>query len=389
MATARLGAGERLVSIDTLRGIAIVFMALDHTRVFWGLTPFPIEDPSQTSFGWFFTRWVTHFCAPVFIFLTGLSAWLYGAKGRSRKELSLYLLSRGLWLIVLELTLINACWKFTIGDDAFLQVIWAIGCSMILLAVLVWLPRRVILAFALILIVGHNALDSVQAESFGQLSWLWNVLHVSGYIPLSETYGILVAYPLIPWCGVMAFGYAFGPIVLEPNLTRTRKLLTAGSGLLVLFIVLRTFNLYGDSVPWTRQERGSLYSFLSFLKVSKYPPSLLYLCMTLGTGLLLLVGLHKVRGKFTGFLTTFGRVPLFFYLLHLPIARFTGVLKNQMLYDQSMDPFGPSIDWPSNYDPRIWLVYLAWALLLLTLFPVCKWFGAVKQRHPHSWLRYL
>ena len=387
--TARLGADERLRSIDTLRGIAIVFMALDHTRTFWGLTQFSPEDPAQTSVAWFFTRWVTHFCAPVFVFLTGLSAYLYGAKGRTRKELSVYLLSRGLWLIVLELTIINASWRFAVGEIFFLTVIWAIGCSMILLAGLIWLPRNLILGLAVILIGGHNAFDGLQPESFGQFSWLWNFLHVSGYVPLSDSFGFVVAYPVIPWCGVMALGYFFGPIVLQPDPARARKLLIAGVGLIVLFIVLRTSNVYGDSERWTTQERGIVYTLLSFLKVTKYPPSLLFLCVTLGGGLILLVGLDKVTGRLVEFLATFGRVPLFFYLLHIPIARLTGVLKNQLFYDRSIDPFGPPIDWPPNYDPRIWLVYIAWTILLIVLYPACKWFGAAKQKHLRSLLRYL
>lgn len=389
--TPSLATEQRLRSIDALRGLVILLMALDHTRDFWGITNFATEDPNRTTVGWFFTRWITHFCAPVFIFLTGLSAYLYGAKGRTKRAMSHYLVTRGLWLIFLEVTMVNLSWRFAIGDFVFLQVIWAIGASMVLLGGLIWLPRKAILGVAILLIAGHNALDTVTPGHFGKLSWVWHLLHVSGFIPISENFGIRVAYPIIPWCGVMALGYVLGPWFLATEDKRRRALLITGATMIGLFLILRYFNVYGDPRSWTPQSRGPLYTALSFLNTKKYPPSLLYLLMTLGPSLLLLAYLDRSPTRFLNFLSVFGRVPLFLYLLHLPVIRLTGTLKNQFLHGQTIDLFTRRQGWPETYTPRLWLVYLAWAaLVILCFYPTCRWFGAYKRAHPDSWIaRYL
>ena len=366
-------------------------MALDHTRDFWGLTAFEPEDPARTTLGWFFTRWITHFCAPVFVFLTGVSAYLYGVKGRSRFELSSYLVTRGLWLIILEVTIVNFSWRFELGGFVFLAVIWAIGVSMVLLGAFVWMPRSAILGFALVLITGHNALDAVMPEQLGSFAWLWNLLHVPGFIPLADNFGIMFAYPIIPWCGVMALGYVVGPWFLEERALRQRALLISGTTLILLFVGLRLLNLYGDPNPWTTQSRGSLYTFLSFFNTAKYPPSFLFLLMTLGPSLLLLVGMERWDRRFNTILCVFGRVPLFFYILHLPVVRLTDTVKNQLLYRQNIDLFSRRQPWPETYTPKLWVVYLAWAVMVAVCFyPACRWFGRFKRDHPNSWwARYL
>ena len=205
-----------------------------------------------------------------------------------------------------------------------------------------------------------------------------------------ENFGIAVGYPLIPWCGVMALGYLFGPVILEPESVRRRKLIIAGATMTLLFVVIRGSNLYGDPEPWAAQDRGPLFTFLSYLNVAKYPPSLLFLCMTLGPGLLILVGLERTsRVWLAGFFSVFGRVPLFFYLMHIPVIRVTGLIKNQLLYGQNFDLFVSPQDWPADYVPRLWMAYAAWIVLLAVFFPACVWFGSVKRRKSFRWLSYL
>ncbi len=279
-------AQKRLQSIDLLRGLAIVLMALDHTRDFFGASgpnPRDITDPAV-----FLTRWVTHFCAPTFIFLAGVSAYLYGSRKRSVGQLSWFLLTRGLWLVFIEFTLVRFGWTLTFDLKLFFAgVIWVIGASMIVLAGLVYLPERAIAAIALIMIAGHNLLDGVRAERFGNLGWLWNFLHQPALLHIGAQSKFLVVYTLVPWAGVMAMGYALGPVFkLDPG-SRRHLLLWAGTALIAGFILLRATNLYGDPAPWSVQN-SSLATLLSFINCEKYPPSLLYLMMTLGPALVLL-----------------------------------------------------------------------------------------------------
>jgi len=266
-------AQKRLQSIDLLRGLAIVLMALDHTRDFFGASgpnPRDIADPAV-----FLTRWVTHFCAPTFIFLAGVSAYLYGRRKRSVRQLSWFLLTRGLWLVFIEFTLVRFGWNLTFDLKLFFAgVIWVIGASMIVLAGLVYLPERAIAAIALITIAGHNLLDGIRAEHFGNLGWLWNLLHQPGRIHIEGQSEFLVAYTLVPWVSVMAMGYALGPVFkLDPS-ARRDLLLPAGAALIAGFILLRATNLYGDSAPWRVQDTA-LGTLLSFINCEKYPPSLL------------------------------------------------------------------------------------------------------------------
>lgn len=280
----------RISSVDLLRGIVMVIMALDHVRDYWSITPFDPTDLTQTDSSYFFTRWITHFCAPVFVFLSGVSAYLYQRnKQASTKQLSLFLLSRGVWLIFLELTLISFFWQF--AYQVFIaQVIWAIGWSMIVLAFLVYLPRLVILIIGLVMIFSHNAFDGIAPAEFGDMGWLWNIAHVQGFIPFQifdGFQGMFLAYPLLPWVGVIAVGYCFGPVLQKPEQERNRHLYSIGFSAIAVFLVLRGFNIYGDSglgagadAPWTDHGQNGWVGFMSFLNTTKYPPSLLIIHQT-------------------------------------------------------------------------------------------------------------
>ena len=379
---------ERLKGIDTLRGLVMVLMALDHTRDFWGMTSFNLTDPDKTSVAWFATRWVTHFCAPVFVFLTGMSAHLYGAKGRSKRQLSDYLLTRGVWLVFLEVTVVNVSWRFDYGGFLFLAVIWVIGWSMILLGGLIWLPRGAILGFSLVTITCHNLFDGVQGQALGNWDWLWFFLHESNYKQVTEQFGLVFSYPLVPWCGVMALGYSMGPLMLSNSVRRQCGLVWSGLTVTGVFFLLRGMNTYGDPHDWAVHPKGFSYSVISFLNVSKYPPSLLYLCMTLGPSLLLLSWMETWRGWGGRFLRVFGRVPLFFYLIHIPIIRLSGTIKNNYLYGTNIDPFG-SNEWPSSYQPQLWMIYTAFGILLALFYPLCRWFGSIKQHRRDGWVSWL
>lgn len=371
-------ASPRIVSIDVLRGLVMALMALDHTRDFFGTGDFNPRDVAEPAL--FLTRWVTHFCAPTFIFLAGLSAFLYG-RGRSVGELSRFLLVRGFWLILIDLTLIKFGWRFdfdlyrlTVG------VIFVIGASMAALAALIWLPRRVIAAVALLLLVGHNLLDGIRAEELGEAYWAWNVLHESGLVPLGDGASLYVLYPLIPWIGVIAAGYVLGPVMQLEGGTRQRLLFMLGAAVTLGFVALRVTNLYGDPVPWTVQETW-LSTFLSFINCEKYPPSLLYLMMTLGPALMLLASFEHVRGSFADVLATFGRVPFFYYVIHIYLIHGLAVATTL------------AVTGALTSTPTIGLslagVYLVWLLVLLVLYPICRWFAGVKEHGTGRWWSYL
>lgn len=378
----------RLASIDMLRGAVIVLMALDHVRDFfhdkaWIMDPL---DPAKTDLALYLTRWVTHFCAPTFVMLAGMSAFLQGYNGRDRKALSWFLVSRGAWLILLELTLINFGWNFNIPGFALI-VIWAIGVSMIVLAGLVWLPSRAVLAFGVAIMALHNLLDPIKAQSLGDFAPWWMILHEQGWNGF-----VFVSYPLIPWVGVMAFGYGLAPVFQMEPAKRARILTLLGLGMIVAFLVLRVLNLYGDPRPWSDQP-GLLRDGYSVFNVAKYPPSLNYLLITLGPALLLLPQLEKAKGWFAEVMLVYGRAPLAFYVLHIflghalmlgaglatgyPAGVFIGFMANP----------GPLIE--SGWGHPLWVVYLVWGIVLVLLYPVCRWWGDLKQRRRDWWLSYL
>jgi len=376
--------GARLQSIDFLRGLVMVLMALDHTRDFFsatGLNPRDVADPAL-----FLTRWITHFCAPAFIFLAGISAFLYGDQRRTTAEISRYLFTRGFWLIAIEFTVVRFGWTFSVHfNHLVVQVIAAIGASMIALSALVYLPRSAIATVGLLMIVGHNMLDGIKAEQFGIASPLWGLLHQPGYFDLSPSFKLAVLYSLVPWIGVMAAGYALGPVFKLERATRVRRLFVLGIAISASFILLRATNLYGDPMVWTAHP-STLTTVLSFINCEKYPPSLLYLAMTLGPMLLLAAATDSARGRFANWIATFGGVPFFYYIAHLYLLHILAVLFawatiGNVAFTASQKPEGFGIGLVG--------IYAVWLTVVITLYPLCRWFAAIKQRHTEWWWSYL
>jgi uncharacterized membrane protein len=376
----------RLKSIDLLRGLVMVVMALDHTRDFFaagGPNPRDVADPAL-----FLTRWVTHFCAPTFILLAGISAFLYGRRLRHAGELSRYLATRGLWLVLIEFTVVGFAWRFSFHFNHFVaQVIFAIGASMIVLAGLVQLPRWAIATLGLVMIAGHNLFDGVKAAQFGAAAPLWDFLHQPAHLQLAPGVDLVVLYPLIPWIGVMAAGYALGPVFTREGAARVRTLFALGVALTAGFILLRATNLYGDPAPWAVQT-GPLATVLSFLNCEKYPPSLLYLMMTLGPALMLLAAFEKARGPVAGLLTIYGRVPLFYYVAHLYLLHLLAIVYAWMLTGDVTALIG-ALHKPAGYGLGLAGVYAVWLFVVVTLYPFCRWFGGVKRRRTEWWWSYL
>ena len=368
----------RIVSVDVLRGLVMAVMALDHTRDFFSNTGFNPRDVTEPAL--FLTRWVTHICAPTFIFLAGLSAFLYG-RGRKVRDLSRFLLIRGLWLILIDFTLIKFGWRFEF--DPFRMtggIIFVIGISMIALAALVWLPRWVIAGLTLIMIAGHNLLDSIRADELGGASWAWHLLHEPGRIYLGDGAPLYVLYPLIPWIGVMTAGYLLGPVMQLDARPRQRVLFQLGAAITLGFIILRATNLYGDPASWMVQETW-LGTLLSFLNCEKYPPSLLYLMMTLGPALMLLAAFEHAQGSFARILAVFGQVPFSYYVIHIYLIHLLAVATAfAMTGDLVRTPeIGLSLGG----------VYLVWLLVLVLLYPVCRWFSELKSSRRGWWWSYL
>jgi uncharacterized membrane protein len=381
----------RIASIDLMRGIVMIIMAIDHVRDF--LSPFPWDptDLSKASVGLFLTRWITHYCAPTFVFLAGSSAFLYARNtGASRGALQRFLVSRGLWLVLLELTFISFGWRFDF-NGLVLQVIWAIGWSMVALAGLLYLPLPGIVGVGLVMLFGHNLLDGIHSKDFADpaAAWGWDLFHELHFGTLASGYQVLVLYPLVPWIGVMALGYGFGQVLLLPQNQRDRWMLRLGLAALALFLVLRLSQVYGDPSPWAVNPRGPVYTVLSVLNVTKYPPSLLYLLMTLGTVLLLLPLLERWKGAWAQRISVFGRVPFFYYLIHLPLVHLIGVLYMKSV--SSLAVIGPpNTPPPPGYEPSMLRLYLVWAAVILALYFPCRWYAGYKSRHKNYWwLSYL
>jgi uncharacterized membrane protein len=398
-------ARQRVDSIDLLRGLVMVIMMLDHTRDFFSAAQFQFEptDLAKTSVLLFFTRWITHFCAPVFFFLAGTGAFLRRARGVTPSELSRFLVSRGLWLIVLELTVIRVLLSFDLLPQGRYvgQTIWALGWSMLVLAALVHFSLRAIGAFSLVMIAAHNALDGFQVRecirgqpicSAGEVAL--RLLHQPGWIVLGSANGPLfyAHYPLIPWVGVMAAGYVFGRLyTMDPNVRR-RILFRLGSGLIALFVVLRASNVYGDASTWSVQPTAA-FTVLSFLNTTKYPPSLLYLCMTIGPAILLLGIIERDRrGPVGSALVTLGRVPMIFYVLQWAFAHGVAYPAYMVAGKPTEALFryhdhAPEVLAQAGFSLPV--VYLFWIGGVLTLYPICKWYAGVKRRRNDWWLSYL
>ena len=384
---ARRADRQRVQAIDVVRGLVMVVMALDHTRDFWGGSPIQPEDLAHTSGLLFFTRWVTHFCAPTFVLLSGMSVFLYAQRQPSRLAVSGYLLSRGLWLVALEVLLLTFIlnWSY---QPVLLLVIWAIGSGMVLLAGLQWLPRPVLAALAVGIIAGHNLLPPIQPVTSANLGWA--LLHNPPFVVPVGGHLVLVAYSVGPWLGVLLAGYVLGPWLLLPLPARNRRLRWLGAVLLTLFGLLRLANFYGDPELWTTQLRGSFYTALSFLNVAKSPPSLLFLCVTLGVALLLLSGAESLRSRLAQWLRTYGQVPLFYYLLHFTLLSSSTWLFTRLTLGQPVNlGLTPSAQWPAAFHPSLLRVYVVWTLLVLVLYWPCRWYQRYKQTHHYWWLAYL
>lgn len=379
---------DRLLSIDLLRGSVMVLMVLDHVRDYLMSGRVDPTNLAMTTPALFFTRWITHVCAPTFIFLAGASAFLAGNRGKTRGQLSRFLVKRGLWLILLEQTWVNFCLTFTVPHVILALILWAIGWSMIALAGLIYLPRAVLGVFAVGLIAFHNLLDGVRVANPGLGSLVWHLLHEPGFLPLPGGISILEGYPLIPWVGVMAAGYAFGPWLLLPRERQSRLFLALGGGLILGFVGLRALNVYGDPRPWSIQETPILTA-MSFLNCLKYPPSLLYLLMTLGPAILALSWLDRLPGVLAGPLATFGRVPLFFFLLQWPVAHGLGVAVAALKGAPVGWLFDPTpFQTPEGYDNSLATVYLCWVVAIAILYFPSRWFADVKRRSRAAWLSY-
>ncbi len=382
---------RRIDSIDLLRGLAMVVMALDHVRDFFTNVRFDPLDLSQTTLYLFLTRWITHHCAPVFVFLAGTGAFLYLSRGRSRGELAKFLMSRGLWLVFLELTVVRFAWLFNLDYSfAFVQVIWVIGWSMVALSGLIYLPRTGLALVSIGMIALHNLTDAIDPGIFGPLAWLWKILHVQGVIMWGEGNTFFVIYPLIPWIGVMGAGYLFGSIVVQEEGVRRRKMYTVGFILIAGFIFLRALNIYGDPSLWSVQGPPAK-TFMSFLNTEKYPPSLLYLMMTLGPAIAILPFLERWEGKLANFVVVFGRVPLFYYVLHLFLIHFLALIaaRHTMGSFRFLISNIPFEAFPPSYGFSLGIVYAIWIAVILLLYLPCKWFAQVKRKSNNPFLSYL
>ena len=389
---------KRIESIDLLRGIVIVIMALDHVRDYFHADNFFYEpnDLTQTNAAIFFTRWITHFCAPVFVFLAGTSAFLVGER-KTKNELAAFLLKRGLWLMLLELIVIDFAWSFNPAFPTFrLQVIWVLGLSMVVMSALIYLPSKMILIVGLVIMFGHNLLDNIHASGNSIKDFLWAELHERKVISIAGR-KIRTGYPLLPWLGIMMLGYSFGTLYKKGRDAAIRKkyLFTIGSTAFVLFLLLRGINRYGDMAPWSTQTSFVL-SVCSFLDVTKYPPSLMYTLMTLGPALVVLALLEKPLNWLGKIIIPIGRVPLFFYVLHLflihGLAIVALVISGRPWRDMILTGLADSkgSPWLQGYGFSLAGTYAVWIAVVLLLYPLCKWYDNYKMNHKEKWwLSYL
>jgi uncharacterized membrane protein len=395
-----LTATKRIESIDVLRGVVMVIMALDHVRDGVHAGAF-LDDPlnlATTTPALYFTRWITHFCAPVFIFLSGTSIYLQSLR-KTKKELSIFILKRGLWLIVAEFTIIAFAWTFNPFFNFIpLQVIWAIGISMVILSFVIRLPFKVILTLGLLIVVAHNLLDIPEsAEGFKPGFW-WDLFHhghFSMYAYAPNHFAVIV-YPFVPWTGLMMLGYCFGKF-FSPAYTpeeRRKIFIALGIGLLLFFAVLRYANVYGDPHPWTVQKSG-LYTFLSFINVHKYPGSLLYMCLTIGIPMLFLAWIEKVKNSFANIMVVYGRTAFFYYIAHLYLIHIIYTILFFARGHSMQDAIASMQNLPFLFvipgeGYGLWIVYLVWIAVAVLLYPLCKWYDKYKTQHKEKWwLSYL
>ncbi len=387
----------RIESIDVLRGLVMIIMALDHVRDYFHYGSFFIDptDLNSTTPFLFFTRFITHNCAPVFVFLAGTSAYLYGSK-KTKLELFKFLFTRGVWLIFLEIVVNNLIWSFDLTYSfPVLQVIWAIGFSMVCLSFFIFLPKKVLIAIGIILIAGHNLLDGIVMQGASFKSIVWYILHQQQVIPLKPFELVGFFYPVIPWIGLMILGYCFGTLYQRNFDATIRKkwLLALSIGAAALFFFLRGINVYGDLVPWSVQKNMT-YTILSFFNVTKYPPSLLYLLITIGPALLFLFLIENTKNKVTNFLIVFGRVPLFYYFLHVFVIHVFAIIGILIFGGNWQDMILTADVFKNekliNYGYSLFTVYMVWIGIILLLYPMCKKYMIYKLNNKQKWwLSYL
>ena len=392
-----LTASKRIESIDLLRGLIMIIMALDHTRDFFHTEAFtddPLNLATTTPF-LYFTRWVTHFCAPTFVFLSGVSAWLQSQR-KTTAELSRFLITRGFWLVFLELTVVTLG---ITGDIHFgfiiLQTIWSIGISMVILGLVIWLPFNIILIAGLLIVFGHNSLDFAEAARKGNVNVFWHFLHEPGVFHLWGNHVLGLFYPFLPWTGLMMLGYCAGKIFSDVEAERRNKiLLFTGIGALVFFAVLRATNIYGDPSHWAKQKNG-MYTFLSFMNVTKYPPSLLYTCTTIGWGLIFLALVKNTGSRLAKIIIVYGRVPFFYYILHFYLLHIINIccylLRGHSMAEGMKGVPGLEFKFALPGEGySLWVVYGIWMAVVIALYPLCKWYDNYKTNHKEKWwLSYL
>ena len=391
---------KRIESIDIIRGIAMVIMALDHVRDYFHVTA-NIDDPlnlDTTTPLLFFTRWITHFCAPIFVFLSGASIYLQSLR-KPKKELSAFLIKRGLWLIFAEFVIISFAWTFLPTFNFIpMQVIWAIGISMVLLGLLIHLPYKLILLLGLIIVLGHNLLDIPEQAAGFKAGFWWDLFHHGFFVPYqyAPNHYFMMVYPFVAWTGVMMLGYCFGIFFSEKFTVEQRRamIFKLGLGLIGLFIALRFINIYGDPHPWTEQK-SALLSFFSFMKVQKYPPSLMYLCATIGPALLVLAFVEKIKNRFTNIMVVFGRTAFFYYILHLYLIHLLSAVSffiKGHTVKEGLDSVQnlPFLFVLPGEGYGLAVVYGVWAFVIIALYPLCRWYDKYKTAHKEKWwLSYL
>ncbi|MEG3658242.1 heparan-alpha-glucosaminide N-acetyltransferase domain-containing protein [Arenibacter palladensis] len=388
---------NRIESIDILRGLVMVLMALDHVRDYFNYGSFFIDptDVETTTPILFFTRFITHYCAPVFVFLAGTSAFLYG-RNKTKSQLSKFLLTRGIWLIFMEVVVNNLIWTFDLSYSfPILQVIWAIGFSMICLSFLIYLPYKWILVLGLVIIAGHNLLDGLVMQGNSPEAIMWYLLHQNHIMVLGPDKMILFHYPVIPWIGLMALGYCLGQLYVKDFNEKIRRtwLLRMGLGALALFFLIRGLNVYGDLVPWTVRDSSSK-TVISFFNVTKYPPSLAFVLITIGPALLFLYTIENVKNSITNFFLIFGRVPFFYYFLHVLVIHTTAII-GIIIFGGNWKDMILTADVFMNetlvtYGYPLWITYMVWIGIIFALYPLCEKYMIYKINNKDKWwLSYL
>ncbi len=391
----------RLTSIDALRGLVMVVMALDHVRDFFhvGAMSFSPTDLNRATPALFMTRWITHFCLPVFMFTAGMGAYLrWRRRGQRKAQLSKFLVARGVWFVFLELTVMQFAYDFSAPWHymQLLLILWIFGICMLLMAGLIWLPPGALAGFSLLVIAGHDLLDPVRASALGPAARLWNFIHQPGVIRVFDA-SLLVTYTVLPWIGVMTAGFCLGRVFEQEERARRRTLRMLGVVCLAGFFVLRTVNRYGDPAPWAHRNQP-VFTLLSFLNCTKYPVSLDFILMTLGPALLVLAWFDAHRLKPANPLIIFGRVPFFYFVLHFYLIHALSVLLAFVRYGESAARFafnpppsmgGPADLFPRDYGYGLTTVYLMWAGLVPSLYPLCRWYAGYRAAHKAWWLSYL